>query len=279
MDNYLWEVSMSRLLALLLVLLALAAVHAVEPQIHTSRVEVILAAMTPNDRASQLAAEEALVKEGKPALPEMKQILATDRRVIVELHHFAMVARLTPEGVADLKRKQEQLAAEVCVLDQAIFRIANGVNPRQAILDWAHALPFPDGGAFTREFEPMPVADAETGRMEHTFPNQRFYLVYLPGYQGGAAPSEEILRHYAVPAPLSVINLIAVDTAGKLTLVTQREEVQNFFPAAAPVGTSSPASRWRRRSPPGRRATRCCSWAPPGASRCAPCRAPASRWS
>jgi hypothetical protein len=232
---------MFRFVVLLVVVVAgIAAVVAAPPTpAQRERVNAILATVTPDNPQSVLAAEEALVREGQALLPAMREALPVRRaRLKAENEPCKCLNHWEDESNA------ARLASEITALDQAIFRLANGVNPRKAITDWAHALKFADGRAFTREFLPLPVTDVETGRLEGIFPAYRFYLVYLPGYQSGAAPPEEVLRAFQVPAPLQAINLFAVNTAGRLALITQAESgLKVFFQGALPPVKTEAAAR------------------------------------
>lgn len=211
---------MSRFLPWLIAALALAvAACAAEPVTPEQRVKVnaILATVKADNPPSELVAEDALVKEGKALLPAMAAILLEKRG---DFHQADMPLRHLVESF-----DSGHLTAQITALDQAIFRLASGVNPRQRIIEWAHALKFADDGrAFTREFLPLPVLDIETDRLQRVFPAYRFYFVYLPGYLGGAAPPEEIVRALLVPDPLRVINLFAVDKAGHVSLMTRAVE-------------------------------------------------------
>lgn len=179
-----------------------------------ARVETILDAINQENIAGQVA-EDALVKEGTLLLPAMQELLTAKREQLQLLP--AQCKYLNHWEIAGGAAK---LASQITALDQAIFRFTFNVNPRSAIIDWAHALKFPDGRAFARQFVPEPVLDVETDRLQRIFTTSRFYLVYLPGYQGGAAPSPWVLQAFMIPTPLQAINLFAVDKTGKVTLMT-----------------------------------------------------------
>ncbi len=217
-----------RILSMMLACLALSAAVAVETPAPEQRKQInaILAGVKADDPRSALMAEEALVREGAALLPALRAVLPMKRDQLQGLYEPCKCAN-------HWEHEQEiaQVRAQISTLDQAIFRLTHGVNPRKAIVDWAHGLKFDDGRAFTREFLPLPLTDVETGRLERVFPACRFYRVYLPGYQGGAAPPPEVLRQFAVPAPLAQgANLFAVSAAGELTLMTRAEpHLWTFF--------------------------------------------------
>lgn len=221
-----------RTLCILVLLAAGAAFAAQVTPDQRARIEAALANVSAYNQPSQVTAEDALVKDIAlaPALPVLLAEKRTQLRQVNEpckcLNHW--------EDGADAAK----LAGQILVLDQAIFRVTYKINPRQRIIDYAHALKFADGRAFTREFIPVPVADVETDRLQRIFPTYRFYNAYLPGYQGGAAPPDELLRSFQVPAPLvQGVNLIAVDNSGRIRLATRAlahlEIVTEVMPGAA----------------------------------------------
>jgi hypothetical protein len=194
--------------------MAFAAIQV--PPAQRARVETILSAVPAENPGSQVAAEDALVKEGKALLPALVELLAEKRARLRRANEPCKCMNHWEDDHGAAK-----LAAQILVLDQAIFRLMYNLNPRTIIVDWAHTLKFADGRAFTREFLPMPLADVETDRLQRIFPDYRFYLANLPGYQGGAAPPEELLRSLEVPAPLvQGVNLVAVDRGGRIRLAT-----------------------------------------------------------
>lgn len=213
-----------------------------------ARVEAILATINVENPASELAAEDVLVKEGAQLLPAMREMLPVRRLRLQRVNEpCKCLNHWENEGDA------AKLASEITALDQAIFRVTNKVNPRQAITTWAHALKFDDGRAFTREFLPLPVLDIETDRLQRIFPNMRFYTAYLPGYQGGAAPPDELLKSFQVPAPLvQAMNLFAVSNTGKLALISQADQgLKTFLQVALPpvktdIAAKDAAYAWLR---------------------------------
>lgn len=173
------------------------------------RAAAILAAVVPGVPESRAAAEEALVKE-PDLLPAIREALAA--------------RRTAPEGAAPLEA--ERLQAEVEVLDRAGVRLQWRMNPPQLIQQWLAKQTFPDGHKFTREATPLRLAD---DRLLRAFPDQLFYLVSLPGYQGGAAPPEEVLQALAAPPPLTALNLFAVKKDRTLRLIADAGQLAAFF--------------------------------------------------
>lgn len=168
----------------------------------------MLETIVPGDAASGWGVENQLVQKGLDFVPALQQLLATRRTTLVQLK--APVRYLnywdTPEAA--------KLAGQIVALDQAIFRLTNTVNPRGAIVDWAHTLKYADGRVFTREFLPIPVIDVETDRLQRLRPTRRFYVAYFPGYPGGVQPPEDVLRQYELPRELRRVTLFVTDQTG-----------------------------------------------------------------
>ncbi|MHB9134514.1 MAG: hypothetical protein ACYDBB_25865 [Armatimonadota bacterium] len=198
-----------------LLLLSFLTGYAAEPASpERTRINEILATINARDEATRNAAEEALVKLGQGVLPALRVVLAERQQALAEKE------KKMDDGT--LLRSRWEVEA----LDNALVRLEWGSDPRRKIIEWAGALKFADGRPFRREVIPTRVTDVPLTR---AFPGYLFYVVLLPGYQGGAAPSDEILQSYEVPAPLSSNNLFAMPKDGKWQLITTSEEMKAFF--------------------------------------------------
>ncbi len=103
---------------------------------------------------------------------------------------------------------------------------------KELIKNWAHCLKFTDGREFTREINPNLISN---NQLTTIFSNKFFYSIQLPGYFGGAAPNEMILRSFDVPTPLQRTNIIAIDDNVNLWLMTDLNTRQQFFQTALPI--------------------------------------------
>jgi len=117
--------------------------------------------------------------------------------------------------------------------DMAVF-------DKELITVWAHSIKFADGRIFARKIEPILINDEH---LVNLFPKIYFYSLQLPGYFGGAAPSEMILRNFEVPAPLQRSNIIAVNNDATIWLMTDQASRQQFFQSFSPLVKSDAAAR------------------------------------
>ncbi len=139
--------------------------------------------------------------------------------------HSALVAK---RGAAKTDAERALVTAELATLDQEL------------ILAWAHGLKFADGRTFSREFTPERITDDALAVL---FPDTSCYTVLLPGYFGGAAPPEELLRSLEVPEPLQRINVIVVGKDATIQLLTTVQSREEFFRTALPPVTTEVLGR------------------------------------
>ncbi|MHB9022739.1 MAG: hypothetical protein ACYC7E_00985 [Armatimonadota bacterium] len=130
---------------------------------------------------------------------------------------LAIVEKCAKAGLTPAER--EKIRQELVLFDRGL------------ITTWAHNLKFADGRAFTREIDAQLIADDRLARL---YPDTFFYVVQLPGYLGGAAPSDEILRSLAVPAPLQRSNVFAVSKDATLRLLTGLMSREQYFQSLLP---------------------------------------------
>ena len=150
-------------------------------------------------------------------IPSTQEQSAARRKLLAE----TVAVGLTPE---DLQQKVTSLVE----FDKAL------------ILTWAHGLKFADGRAFARDFDPEHLVDT---RLASLFPGSDFYVVRLPGYFGGAAPTPELLQNFEVPLPLQRMNIVAVDTNAVMRLLTDINSRTEYFQVTLPPVLTLPQAR------------------------------------
>lgn len=175
---------------------------------------------------------DPLVLPGEEIVPAVPEPAHVDELVIIPADEASTVKRLKlVEQVAkqDLTAEErEQAVAQLLAFDQ------------QLIIAWAHSLKFASGRAFTCEVTPTPISDK---RLAALFPELNFYSVALPGYFGGAAPTEMMLRSYYLPAILQQQNIIVVNKTGEMKLITGLQSRTQFFQRCLPAVLDENAAR------------------------------------
>lgn len=172
------------------------------------------------------------LNDGEQVIPAKPEPLHVDEMVTViadEATGAKRQALLNKIAKANLPpEEQTQALAQLVAFDQ------------QRISDWAHSLKFVDGRAFTRELSPTHIVDK---RLTAFFPETYFYAVMLPGYFGGAAPTEEILRSYDLPAVLQTVNIFAIGKTAELSLLTGLQSRTQYFQQESPKVLTMDAAR------------------------------------
>lgn len=212
----------------LLLALGLAALgaHAADPNQWV--IAETLLTVQPYDQKSQHEAADRLAADGQGHEKAIRQVLNQQLDLLAKAQ-----AKGADDEIAVTRRR-------VNALNEALARIEWKFSPTATLTAWLRTLKRANGEVFDCEADPIAIVDP---RLEQVFPNQRFYLVYFPGYRGGAAPPEELLESLRVPEPLREINVVAVGKDKTVRVATDNDTLLVLFQALLPpVKTAAAAA-------------------------------------
>jgi len=203
---------MPRILLLFGMLLLACSLLCAEPETAApagnaaDRIVAILATLKPDDPVTWAAAEDALVKEGRDALPALLEALA-----------------LQTAALARAQQRAEMEKPRLCgtALGSAIIRVSWGWNPREKIATWVSRLETKDGEPYRFPQTPVFLSDPALGAV---FPGYVFYAARCPD-NGAPFPlrdhnlftvrNDGTVRHLATPQDLEAYFLAEVRAVGE----------------------------------------------------------------